>query len=258
MKKKMIACLILPTFFIAVLTFTGCFGEEEGLVAEMETLDPDIFFSSEKIDGEDHVIGVGIRLVSPSEKRKNRLKNFLPQLAKFKYLRAFGINSTFITDAEISTLPPLPNVIDFYIRDSPNISDSALANFASMKKVEEIDIVNTNLKGTGFEYLKGFAKLKRLNISGSPIDDLSVPHMVANFPNLEYFAFEDTKITPEGWMQLASLKNLEIVSLPKLSSFLDYEKAPRGPEKDRLWDVEKKARIALRERFESAQKAANK
>ena len=211
-------CFLLLMLFMS----WGCSSEEQTIIQQMNDLKPGISYGMDDfdIDGnkfddeKKHVTGIAISLKCNAGQREEIIK-FLPQLAKLKHLRGLSVTAKRITNEQLSALPPLPNIIDLYIDGSKELTDESLIVFSSMKKMRELDVWNTKITGSGFSHLKGFDQLKNITVHHTPLEDETIPHIVANFPRLEKFTFSETKFTKEGWMQLADLHWLGDISFPQ-------------------------------------------
>ncbi len=273
-KEQSIACILL----MALIFCLGCTAQtgnapidtgasdEQKILEKIDDLKPDAAYRLSPYgpdgnrfeDGQEHVVSIG--LDSRASGYRDDVLNLIPELSKLTHLRTLSISSNF-SDAELSRLPSLPNIVELFIAPTSHIddptrfdnstfemTDEGLKHFSSMTNLAELNISNTGLDGSGLRFLKEFDKLERFTLAGNPIEDIAVPHIVQNFPRLEVFDFDETKLTEEGWILLAELPLLENVSLPDVN--LDEVE---GQSRKEIREYERAAKKAMYERFDAAQ-----
>lgn len=137
----------------------------------------------------------------------------LPNLATLSHMRELVVEYENLSDDDLGVLPALPQVQRLRMSHT-RISDAGLKHLAGMTDLRLLDLRDTLVEGDGIKYLGGLTKLETLYLTGSPLNDSAMPHIVKNFKRLKRFDFVDTKVSPTGLMQLAELHWLTIVGPP--------------------------------------------
>ena len=218
-----------------LLSYAGCsMGDESQVMALIKELAPHVIAETRKDDkGVEHVAFVGIRIrENMPKKTRKEVMQLLPHLAKLDHLRELSFNNG-ISDDDLKTLPPLPTVKKFGT-SSTHITDEGLKHLADMKNLKHLRLRRTQVRGPGLAHLKGFSKLEWLELGSTPLDDSAMPHVVANFPRLRRFDFNETNVTPEGLMQLVDLHWLGTIGPPNNIVGPDFTKAKTKAERSRM------------------------
>ena len=84
-----------------------------------------------------------------------------------------------------------------------------------MKELRVLGLRKTRISGPGLDYLKDSSELERLDMSGTPLGDNGIAHIVKNFKKLRKLFFVDTNVTVDGFMQLADLHWLMDIEFPR-------------------------------------------
>jgi hypothetical protein len=88
------------------------------------------------------------------------------------------------------------------------VADNDLAILQNFPDLEAIDLVDTQVTGSGLVHLEGMAKLKSLSLWNSPVNDRGLSHL-NNLTELRALILDGTKVTDAGMVHLQRLTNLE-------------------------------------------------
>ena len=120
-----------------------------------------------------------------------------------------GFRSPQVTDAGLSPLTALPELVWLTLSDTP-ITDAGLAHLAELKKLKRLRLDETSVSDAGLAQLTKLTTLETLNLSRTKITDAGLSHL-AGLANLETLDLQKTKVTRAGVAELQkSLPNCAI------------------------------------------------
>lgn len=125
-----------------------------------------------------------------------------------------GINlgDTFVNDADILDLLAFKKLQRLDLSHT-RITDEGLLRLKPASQIEDLSLLYTELiTDLGINAIKGWRKLKVLNIRGTRISDESL-HTVSALGQLESLDVANTRITDDGLEYLASLTRLKHLAL---------------------------------------------
>lgn len=154
-------------------------------------------------------------------------KKHLKILASLPHLITLRLRGCDLDDEELEAIKDMVD-LELLTITHTSITDEGLKYLAQMKKLRRLDLPKTQIRGPGLAYLKGFDQLEWLNLGSTLLDDSGMPHVAANFPKLTRFSFGNTKVTPEGLMQLVDLHWLGHIGPPEYIGVPDHLKNEKG------------------------------
>jgi len=169
-------------------------------------------------------------------------------LGKLEVLYKLTISYPELTDDDLKALPPLPKLKRLGLAQT-QITDESLQFIAPMRALEYLDLCSTNVRGPGFAHLTQLSHLEELHMTNSLLDDSAMPFITKNFRRLRRFDFVDTKVTEEGFLQLAELPWLVGIGAPNelgRSSEASQSRQRRRELMDKYLDLYDKAKKKAR------------
>ncbi len=125
-----------------------------------------------------------------------------------------GINlgDTFVNDADILDLLLFKKLRRLDLSHT-RITDEGLLRLKPAGQIEDLSLLYAELiTDLGINAIKGWRRLKRLNVRGTRIADETL-HTVSGLSQLESLDVANTRITDDGLEHLASLTNLKHLAL---------------------------------------------
>jgi len=171
-------------------------------------------------------------------------KDDLAQIAVLTSLRSLLISKCNLDDDDLEFLQSLGELESLTLTDD-TITDKGLQNIKLMTQLKHLDLASTRVRGPGLVHLKDLPELEWLDLGSTPLDDSAMPHIAANFPKLKRFDFGNTKVTPEGLMQLVDLHWLMTIGAPDDIVGPDYSQAVDRVERSKLIRAQRQAKVAL-------------
>ncbi|XP_060063340.1 protein flightless-1 homolog [Ylistrum balloti] len=150
----------------------------------------------------------------------NLFETLPPQMRRLTNLQTLILNNNPLVHAQLRQLPALLSLQTLHMRDTQR----TLANFPSgldtLTNLQDVDLSNNDLPRVP-ETLYKVSSLKRLNLSGNQITELSL--VIDTWIHLETLNLSRNKLTalPSSLHKLASLKKLYLNS-----NLLDFEGIP--------------------------------
>jgi Leucine-rich repeat (LRR) protein len=125
---------------------------------------------------------------------------------------AVDLRGGWITDSDLADLARLPDLARLDI-SLTRISDHGLQQLKNASGISDLNLYFDELVGDGgLSAIKGWKRLKRLNVRGTKVTDMTVRYL-AGVPSLESLDIGFTLITDVGLDPLASLPNLKELSI---------------------------------------------
>jgi hypothetical protein len=90
----------------------------------------------------------------------------------------------------------------------PMITDEGLAPVARLKKLFELYLVRTSIRGPGLRYLRELPNLEILSIDTAPLRDDGIEHLAA-CKKLRCIELRSVSVSPAGFRRLAESESLE-------------------------------------------------
>lgn len=129
------------------------------------------------------------------------------------YINSLGINN-------LNALTHLTHLKRLYI-DSMHVSDEDMADIASLKTIEDIEIASTDVTSSGVNHLSQLINLHTVSLRSYPSDSPNLVgvgdkgiEFIKELPHLSAVYLQGQRITKEGAMTLSQNKHLKDVQLP--------------------------------------------
>jgi Leucine-rich repeat (LRR) protein len=125
---------------------------------------------------------------------------------------AVDLRGGWITDSDLAELASLPELARLDI-PLTRISDHGMQQLKNASGITDLNLYfDELLDDAGLSAIKGWRRLKRLNVRGTKVTDMTVRY-VASVPSIESLDIGFTQVTDVGLDPLASLPNLTELSI---------------------------------------------
>jgi Leucine-rich repeat (LRR) protein len=144
---------------------------------------------------------------------QGRAAQTLEGIGALKSLKTLVLGDISAGDESLQPLAPLTGLTTLVV-DGDQITDSGLKSLAPLKDLTRL-ILNgraRRLHGSGFEALSGRTNLRKLELTGSGLDDEGA-RCVGRLTGLMELNLRDTWISRKGLEELAALKKLKTLNL---------------------------------------------
>lgn len=122
------------------------------------------------------------------------------------------LSGTGATDEELAAISVLPDVRTLNCTNAKKIKGSSLDLLVTLKNLETLYLVGTDLDDAGLSRLPHLKSLKTLHLGRTRITDAGMPAL-DNLTNLQTLSLGDTAVTDQGLVQLRDLRKLSTLIL---------------------------------------------
>jgi Leucine-rich repeat (LRR) protein len=136
----------------------------------------------------------------------------LPKLADFPHLTNLDLSLTRITDHGLQQLKKAPGIVDLNLYYAEQITDEGMAAVKGWKKLKRLNLRGTKITDTTLEHLANVSTLEFLDIGFAQITDVGLDRLTA-LPNLKELAIAGNKLTDVGLQALRQLPGLTSLNL---------------------------------------------
>jgi len=127
-------------------------------------------------------------------------------------ITAVDLRSSWVTDSDLRDLAELPYLQSLNL-SLTRITDHGMKELKNAPGIVELDLQYAEqVTDEGIAALKGWKRLKRLNLRGTKITDMTLGHL-AGLPTLESLDIGFAQFTDSGLENLALLPNLKEVAI---------------------------------------------
>jgi Leucine-rich repeat (LRR) protein len=136
----------------------------------------------------------------------------LPRLAKLPHLTNLDLSLTRITDRGLQQLKNAPGIVVLNLYYAEQITDEGMAAVKGWKRLKRLNLRGTKVTDTTLEHLSGVTTLEALDVGFAQITDIGLDHL-ASLPNLTELAIGGNKLTDTGLQALRQLPGLTSLDL---------------------------------------------
>ena len=156
-------------------------------------------------DSAGKVIGVDLRSswVTDTDLRK---------LGQLPNLTVLDLSLTRITDQGMQELKNLPGVEDLNLRYAEYVTDEGLAAIKGWKKLKRLNIHGTKISDTSLEHISGVTSLESLNMGSAMVTDVGLERLTS-LPNLKELTMGGNKLGDAGLQALRQMPGLTYLDL---------------------------------------------
>jgi len=136
----------------------------------------------------------------------------LSQLASLPYLTHLDLSQTRITDHGLQQLKSAPGIVELNLYYAEQITDEGMAAVKGWKKLKRINLRGTKVTDTTLEHLANVTTLEALDVGFAQITDVGLDRLTP-LTNLKELMVGGNKLTDMGLQALRQLPNLTSLSL---------------------------------------------
>jgi len=136
----------------------------------------------------------------------------LPQLAALPYLTHLDLSLTRITDHGLQQLKNAPGIVELNLYYAEQITDEGMAAVKGWKKLKRLNLRGTKITDTTLEHLSNVPTLESLDVGFAQITDVGLDRLTS-LPNLKELVISGNKLTDTGLQALRQLPSLTSLSL---------------------------------------------
>ena len=133
-------------------------------------------------------------------------------LTAVRDLEELNLSGARISDEGLVNLRDLTKMKTLDLWGNDAITDKGLRHLASMRRLEQLWLGATEIRGTGLAHLRGMTSLRILHLSHTHVDDAAISRL-QNCKNLETLTLFNTEVTDQCIEQLTQFPNLDYVIL---------------------------------------------
>lgn len=136
----------------------------------------------------------------------------LPQLAALPYLTRLDLSQTRITDLGLQQLKASPGIVELNLYYAEQITDEGMAAVKGWKKLKRINLRGTKVTDTTLEHLANVTTLESIDAGFAQITDVGLDRLTP-LVNLKELVIGGNKLTDVGLQALRQLPGLTHLSL---------------------------------------------
>ena len=131
----------------------------------------------------------------------------LHKLADLPYLATLDLSNTRITDQGMQDLKSLTGIVDLNLYYAEYVTDEGLAAIKGWRKLKRLNLHGTKATDTTLEQIQGITTLESLNIGSIMVTDIGLERLVV-LPNLKELTVGGNKLNDPGLQALRQMPKL--------------------------------------------------
>lgn len=136
----------------------------------------------------------------------------LRALAKLPHLTHLDLSLTRITDQGMQELKNAPNIVELDLRFAEYVTDEGLAAIKGWKKLKRLNVHGTKITDTTLEHISGITTLESVNAGSAMITDVGLERL-STLPNLRELTIGGNELGDAGLQALRQLPGLTYLDL---------------------------------------------
>jgi internalin A len=136
----------------------------------------------------------------------------LRRLVPLPYLTHLDLSLTRITDQGMQELKNLPSIVDLSLYYAEYVTDEGLAAIKGWKKLKRLNVHGAKISDTTLEHISGITTLESLNIGSAMVTDIGLERLTS-LPNLKELTMGGNKLTDAGLQALRQMSGLTYLDL---------------------------------------------
>lgn len=136
----------------------------------------------------------------------------LRRLAKMPALAHLDLSLTRITDQGMQELKNAAGIVELDLRFAEYVTDEGLAAIKGWKKLKRLNVHGTKITDTTLEHISGITTLESLDIGSAMITDVGLERLVA-LPNLKELTMGGNELGDAGLQALRMMPGLTYLDL---------------------------------------------
>src|ERR1700693_204945 len=133
----------------------------------------------------------------------------LRKLVRMPYL---DLSLTRITDQGMQELKTLSGIVDLNLRYAEYVTDEGLSAIKGWRKLKRLNVHGAKISDTTLEHISGIATLESLNIGSAMVTDIGLERLTS-LPNLKELTLGGNKLTDAGLQALRQMPSLTYLDL---------------------------------------------
>lgn len=156
-------------------------------------------------DGGGRITGVDLRAtwVTDTDLRK---------LSRYPALSTLDLSLTHITDQGMLELKNLPAIVELNLCFAEYVTDEGLGAIKGWKKLRKLNLRGTKISDMTLEHISGLTALESLNVSSALVTDIGLERL-SSLPNLKELAIGGNELGDAGLQSLRQLPGLTFLDL---------------------------------------------
>ncbi len=136
----------------------------------------------------------------------------LRELARLPNLERLDLSLTRITDHGMQELKPAPGITELNLYYAELITDEGMAAVKGWKKLKRLNLRGTKITDTTLEHISGIPTLEALDVGFAQVTDVGIDRLTS-LPNLKELTLGGNKLTDVGLQALRQLPSLTYLDL---------------------------------------------
>jgi hypothetical protein len=136
----------------------------------------------------------------------------LRKLLRLPYLTTLDLSLTRITDQGMQEIKNLAGIVDLNLYYAEYVTDEGLAAIKGWKKLKRLNVHGTKISDTTLEHIAGIATLEQLNIGSAMITDVGLERLTS-MPNLKSLTMGGNKLGDAGLQALRQMPGVTYLDL---------------------------------------------
>jgi len=136
----------------------------------------------------------------------------LPLLLQLPHLTHLDLSLTRITDRGLQQLKSAENIVELNLYYAEQITDEGMASVKGWKRLKKLNVKGTRITDTTLEHISGITGLESLDAGYAQVTDVGLDHLTT-LTNLKELSIGGNKLTDAGLHALRYLSNLRQLDL---------------------------------------------
>ena len=136
----------------------------------------------------------------------------LRKLLQFPHLTQLDLSLTRITDQGMQEIRSLPGIVDLNLYFAEYVTDEGLAAIKGWKRLKRLNVHGTKISDTTLEHIAGITTLEQLNIGSAMITDVGLERLTS-MPNLKELTIGGNKLGDAGVQALRQMPGITYLDL---------------------------------------------
>jgi hypothetical protein len=136
----------------------------------------------------------------------------LRKLNKFPGLTRLDLSLTHITDQGMQELKNMSGIVDLNLYFAEYVTDEGLAAIKGWRKLKRLNLHGTKISDTSLEHISGITTLEYVNIGSAMITDVGLERL-SSLPNLKELTIGGNELGDAGLQALRQLPGLTFLDL---------------------------------------------
>jgi internalin A len=136
----------------------------------------------------------------------------LRRLVQLPYLTHLDLSLTRITDQGMLDLKSLPGIVDLNLYYAEYVTDEGMAAIKGWKKLRRLNVHGAKFSDTTLDHIAGITTLESLNIGSGMVTDIGLERLTT-LPSLKELTVGGNKLTDAGLQALRQMPGLTYLDL---------------------------------------------